>query len=114
MDGSLDFITTAGTGFGTVTDLKIDQANLGATGQVAVAVDITAAATQAQITNTAIPAGSGSGVQASGSLTFTDAARRLDRLGCLHGPDHRRDSSQRHVHDQCRDRSARYDGCRSR
>ena len=54
LDGSLDFITTAGTGFGTVNDLKIDQANLGSTGQVAVSVDITAAATQAQITNGAI------------------------------------------------------------
>jgi flagellin len=55
LDGSLGFITTAGTGFGTVSDLKIDQANLGATGQIAVNVDIATAATQAQITNGAIP-----------------------------------------------------------
>jgi flagellin len=74
LDGSLDFITTAGNGFSTVTDLKIDQANLGATGQVAVTVDITTAATQATISNTAIPSGSGSGVQASGALVFNDPA----------------------------------------
>lgn len=73
LDGSLDFITTAGTGFGTVTDLKIDQANLGVTGQVTVDVDITAAATQAQITNAAIAPGSGTGTAATGTLTFTDA-----------------------------------------
>lgn len=74
LDGSLDFITTAGSGFGTVTSLKIDQANLGATGQVAVNVSIGSAATQALITNSAIPAGQGTGVQASTDLTFTDAA----------------------------------------
>jgi len=51
LDGSLDFITTAGTGFGTVEDLKIDQANLGATGSIAVTVNISAAASRALITN---------------------------------------------------------------
>ncbi len=70
LDGSLDFITTAGTGFGTVSDLKIDQANLGATGQVAVAVDITAAATQAQITNNGIPAAV-TGVAATTTLSLS-------------------------------------------
>ena len=39
LDGSLDFITTAGTNFNRVDNLQIDQANLGATGSVAVAVD---------------------------------------------------------------------------
>jgi flagellin len=71
LDGSLDFLTTAGSGFGTVTNLKIDQANLGATGTVNVAVDITAAATQAQITNTAgIPAAV-TAVAASGAFTLS-------------------------------------------
>lgn len=70
LDGSLDFITTAGTGFGTVTDLKIDQANLGATGSVAVAVDITAAATQAQINGTGIAA-SVAAVAATGSFNLS-------------------------------------------
>ncbi len=73
LDGSLDFITTAGTGFSTVADLKIDQANLGVTGQVAVSVDISAAATQAQITNasitTVVPA-----VAATGAFTLSHAA----------------------------------------
>jgi flagellin len=55
LDGSLDFITTAGAGYGTVSDLKIDQANLGSTGSISVSVEISAAATQALITN-AIPA----------------------------------------------------------
>ncbi len=73
LDGSLDFITTAGTGFGTVQDLKIDQANLGSTGSVAVAVNVTAAATQAQITNASIPAAT-AGAQATATVTFTDAA----------------------------------------
>ncbi len=41
LDGSLDFVTKAGTGFGTVSDLQIDQANLGAAGSVSVNVDIT-------------------------------------------------------------------------
>ena len=36
LDGSLDFITTAGTNFNRIDDLQIDQANLGATGSVAV------------------------------------------------------------------------------
>jgi flagellin len=73
LDGSLDFITTAGTNFANISDLKIDQANLGATGSVAVSVNVTAAATQAQVDVTAIPAGV-SGTAATGTLTFTDAA----------------------------------------
>ncbi len=49
LDGSLDFITSAGTNFRPLSGLQIDQANLGATGSVAVAVDVIAAATQAQV-----------------------------------------------------------------
>jgi flagellin len=73
LDGSLDFITTAGSGFGTVSDLKIDTANLGSTGSVSVAVSIAAAATKAQITNTAIPAAVAP-ANATATLTFADAA----------------------------------------
>ena len=51
LDGSLQFLTQAGSGFSTVTDLKIDQANLGATGSIEVNVNISVAATQASITN---------------------------------------------------------------
>lgn len=55
LDGSLDFITTAGTGFSTISDLNIDQANLGAANQIDVSVDITQAATQASITEAGTP-----------------------------------------------------------
>lgn len=56
LDGSLDFITSAGTNFTKLSNLQIDQGNLGATGSVAVNVNITAAATQAQVDVTGIPA----------------------------------------------------------
>ena len=49
LDGSLDFVSTAGS-VGSIRDYSIDQANLGATGSIAVAVDITSAATQAEAT----------------------------------------------------------------
>ena len=49
LDGSLDFNTNIGN-VGTVSDLRIDSANLGSTGAVSVDVNISAAATQGQIT----------------------------------------------------------------
>jgi flagellin len=49
LDGSLDFISTINS-VTTVTDIQIDQANLGATGSVTVDVDITTAAQQAEVT----------------------------------------------------------------
>jgi flagellin len=49
LDGSLDFQTNVG-GVPTAKDLRVDSANLGATGAVGVNVNITAAATQASIT----------------------------------------------------------------
>jgi flagellin len=70
LDGSLDFITTAGTGFGTVSDLKIDTANLGSTGSVSVAVNVASAATQAQVTNNAIPAATAAAA-ASGTVVLS-------------------------------------------
>ncbi len=73
LDGSLDFITTAGTGFSNLSGLRIDQANLGATGSVAVTVNVATAATQAQVNvtgiTTSVPA-----VAASTTATFTNAA----------------------------------------
>ncbi|GAB5402100.1 MAG: flagellin [Aureliella sp.] len=48
LDGSLDFTSTLDS-VATVTDANIDQANLGATGTVAVDVEITAAAQQATL-----------------------------------------------------------------
>lgn len=71
LDGSLDFLTTAGTNFGNISDLKIDQANLGATGSVSVSVNVTAAATQAQVNVANIPA-SVQGVAASTTATFAN------------------------------------------
>jgi len=56
LDGSLDFITTAGTNFSNISDLQIDQANLGATGSVSVDVDVSSAATQAVVQVENIPA----------------------------------------------------------
>src|SRR5262245_28072845 len=55
LDGSLDFNITYTAGGDTVEDLNIDQANLGTAGSVAVDITISAAATQAQITNAALP-----------------------------------------------------------
>lgn len=49
LDGSLDFVTSANT-VDSIRDLNIDQANLGATGQIDVEVIIQAPATQAEIT----------------------------------------------------------------
>ncbi len=48
LDGSLDFVSTASS-VGTIRDATIDQANLGATGQIDVEVVINAAATQAEV-----------------------------------------------------------------
>ncbi len=73
LDGSLNFLTTAGTGFGTVTNLEIDQANLGTSPTLAVNVTIGTAATQAQLTNSSVAAAT-VGVRASDTLTFNDAA----------------------------------------
>ncbi len=73
LDGSLDFLTTAGTNFTNVSDLKIDQANLGATGSVTVDIEVSAAATKGLVQVTNIPAAV-AGVNSQGSLTFADAA----------------------------------------
>ena len=73
LDGSLDFITTAGTGFSGISDLKIDQANLGATGSVAVDINVTTAATQAQVDVESIPAGTTPVTANDGTLTFATA-----------------------------------------
>src|SRR5262245_31945363 len=71
LDGSLDFTTTAGTNFSQISQLQIDQANLGATGSVPVAVNVSEAATKAQVNVTNIPSGSGTGVAASTEISFT-------------------------------------------
>ena len=45
LDGSLDFLTTAGSNFSRLSDLKINQANLGASGSVSVSINVATAAT---------------------------------------------------------------------
>jgi flagellin len=72
LDGSLDFTTTAGTNFNRISSLQIDQANLGATGSVAVSVAISAAATGAQVNVTNIPAATAASA-ASTTASFTHA-----------------------------------------
>lgn len=72
LDGSLDFLTSAGAGFNTVSDLQIDQANLGATGKISVDVAISQAATKASVLNTGIAA-TGSAVKSTGTITFGTA-----------------------------------------
>lgn len=71
LDGSLDFLTTATT-VSSITDLQIDQANLGTAGRIDVEVDIQAAATQAKIT-------SASG-EAKASSTLNFAARGVSAM----------------------------------
>ena len=55
LDGSLDFLTTAGANSTNISNIQIDQANLGATGQVAVDVNVTSAATQASVAIAELP-----------------------------------------------------------
>jgi len=75
LDGSLDFITTAGTNFGQITDLQIDQATLGSSGSLAVAANVTTAATQGQVDITGIPAATAA-VNASTTVTLTNTDRQ--------------------------------------
>src|SRR5215213_7916794 len=49
LDGSLDFITSAGSNFSRLSGLQIDQANLGTTGSVSVDIAVTTAATNAEV-----------------------------------------------------------------
>jgi flagellin len=73
LDGSLDFTVTAGANFNRISNLQIDQANLGATGSVAVNVGFIVAATQAQVDVTNIPAATASS-PSSTTATFTNTA----------------------------------------
>jgi flagellin len=73
LDGSLDFQLSYTAGGNSVLDLDIDQANLGATGSVDVDITISAAATQALISNTTgfVPSAA---VQAQGTVTVTNGS----------------------------------------
>lgn len=58
LDGSLDFLTQGGSNINKISNLKIDQANLGAAGSIDVDVQITNEASQASIAIDNIPTGS--------------------------------------------------------
>lgn len=79
LDGSLDFQVAQGTGYSTVKDLQIDSANLGATGSVAVSIEIASAATQALVTAD-IPA-AGASAKASTTFTFNDTTIGAEASG---------------------------------
>src|SRR6188472_1622585 len=73
LDGSLDFITQAGTNFNKLSGLSIDQANLGATGTLSVDIDVTTAATKASLDITGITV-STDAANASTTATLTNTA----------------------------------------
>lgn len=76
LDGSLSFITTATQNFDDITDLEINQANLGATGKIDVEIEIASAATQAQITNT-----TNVDAAANATITFAQSLQQTDGGG---------------------------------
>lgn len=81
LDGSLDFLTTSGTDFSKITDLSIDQANLGTSGSVAVDVKVSTAATKAQATIEDIPATVAGATASAGELDFQTAGVTLAQAG---------------------------------
>lgn len=85
LDGSLDFLTSGGTNFNQLSDLRINQANLGSAGSVAVSVNVTTAATQATLaldipaSTSAVNSSANVSIskaitQSSGTLTFAGGA----------------------------------------
>jgi flagellin len=75
LDGSLDFITNGGANFSQLSNLGIQQANLGTTGSLAVAINVTTAATQAQVNIANVPAAAAA-TNATANLTLTNAERQ--------------------------------------
>lgn len=73
LDGSLDFITSGGTGSTNIKALQIEQASLGATGKVDVNINVSAAATQASLDVEGFreTANAVTGVAATGSIDFS-------------------------------------------
>lgn len=71
LDGSLDFITSNGTGAANIKNLKIDQGNLGATGSVAVTINVATAATKAAVDISGFAAGASAA--ATETLTISAA-----------------------------------------
>jgi flagellin len=65
LDGSLGFLVSGGSNFDQVTDLQVNQVSMGSASQVSVSVKVTAAATQATITDSLT-----SGTQASATFAL--------------------------------------------
>ncbi len=82
LDGSLDFITTSGTGSTNIRNLSINQANLGATGSVGVTINVSAAATRAAVDVSGFIAGV-TGVAATGEVTVGSASTASAAAGSL-------------------------------
>ncbi len=89
LDGNLDFLTSVGAGAGSVVDLNIQKANLGSAGTLNVNVDVSAAATRAQITNTT-GINYGPGTAATGTVTLqtvtTPETQASGNLSLASGP----------------------------
>jgi flagellin len=89
LDGNLDFLTSVGSGAASVVDLNIQKANLGSGGALNVSIDVSAAATRAQITNTT-GINYGPGTAATGSVTLptvtTPEAQASGNLSLASGP----------------------------
>ncbi|MHC4401382.1 MAG: flagellin [Planctomycetota bacterium] len=85
LDGSLDFVHTAGT-IATIEDLQIDQANFGTATAISVSVNISAAATQATLNSTGFSAAANAnatinfaaGEQLAAGAFVADAATAID------------------------------------
>ncbi len=71
LDGSLDFLTTAGTNFNRLSELSIEQANLGTSGTQAVSIAVSSAATNAQVDIDNIPTATVA-TNATASLTLSN------------------------------------------
>ncbi|WP_168563738.1 flagellin N-terminal helical domain-containing protein [Crateriforma spongiae] len=82
LDGSLDFVTQGGSNFGTITDLQIDQANLGALGAIDVDIEVVAAATKAEVSTTGIPA-STTAAYSTGTINFSAPSADAEAAGTV-------------------------------
>ncbi|MEZ6090089.1 MAG: flagellin [Pirellulaceae bacterium] len=74
LDGGLDFLTSGTTNFSKLQNLQIDQANLGAAGQVSIDVNVTSSAKKAEVNIPSVPA-AGNG---TGTITITNATGAVD------------------------------------
>ncbi|MBU6238358.1 MAG: flagellin [Planctomycetes bacterium] len=72
LDGSLDFLTSGTSNFNKLSDVRINQANLGSSGSVSVSVNVATAATKASLTLN-VPA-STQAANAKADLVVTNAA----------------------------------------